>query len=152
VVGASSMGAIRASELDSFGMEGVGVCYRCFRDGRLIADDEVALVFDPETGTSLSVPMVNIRATLRRAVREGVIDAPAARTICDAGRALYYPERTYEAVAAAAERRIGADAADRFLSFAADCAVDLKRDDAILALRRIREIAAEKGIFTRKTG
>lgn len=148
VVGASSMGAIRAAELDTFGMEGVGECYRCFRDGRLIADDEVALVFDPETGTPLSEPMVNIRATLRRAVREGVIDGDAARAICDAGRGLFYADRTFESVVALAEPVIGTDTADRFLRFAADHAVDLKGSDARAALRRLREIALEMGIVS----
>jgi len=50
-------------------------------------------------------------------------------------------------VIAAAERGIGADTADRFLSFAAGSAVDVNRHDAIPALRRIRDISAEKGIF-----
>src|SRR5882724_8097950 len=41
VFGSSSMGALRAAELDSFGMTGVGAIYQAFRDGQLEDDDEV---------------------------------------------------------------------------------------------------------------
>lgn len=34
VCGASSMGALRAAELESFGMLGVGVIFQAYRDGR----------------------------------------------------------------------------------------------------------------------
>src|SRR5690348_7830328 len=39
VFGAASMGALRAAELDRFGMIGVGAVYEAFRDGRLGDDD-----------------------------------------------------------------------------------------------------------------
>src|SRR5512136_1563643 len=74
VIGASSMGALRAAELHTLGMEGVGDVYRMYRDGVLVSDDEVALAFDPETFTALSEPLVNIRATLARAILEHIID------------------------------------------------------------------------------
>jgi hypothetical protein len=45
VVGASSMGALRAAELDRYGMEGVGEIYAYYRDGRLTSDADVALLF-----------------------------------------------------------------------------------------------------------
>jgi hypothetical protein len=41
VLGAASIGALRAAELDRFGMEGIGEIYRNYRDGVLEADDEV---------------------------------------------------------------------------------------------------------------
>ena len=44
VLGASSMGALRAAELDRFGMEGVGAIYEHYRDGWLTNDADVALV------------------------------------------------------------------------------------------------------------
>ncbi len=142
VIGASSMGALRAAELDTLGMEGVGEVYRAYRDGRLVADDEVALIFDPESYTPLSEPLVNIRATLQRAVECGVVDADAARVLLEKGRALYFPERTYQALADAAEPEIGSEAAARFLAFADEHAVDRKREDAVAALTFIREIAS----------
>jgi hypothetical protein len=44
VLGAASMGALRAAELDCFGMEGIGGIYADYRDALLVADDEVALL------------------------------------------------------------------------------------------------------------
>src|SRR5262245_60226636 len=43
VFGVSSMGALRAAELHPFGMEGVGAVFEAYRDGALVADDEVAV-------------------------------------------------------------------------------------------------------------
>ena len=42
VLGASSMGALRASELDIYGMVGVGKIYEAYKMGDLVSDDEVA--------------------------------------------------------------------------------------------------------------
>ena len=42
VVGASSMGALRASELDDLGMVGIGYVYRQYRSGAITSDDDVA--------------------------------------------------------------------------------------------------------------
>ncbi len=50
VVGASSMGALRAAEMDTLGMVGIGEIYRMYKSGELESDDEVALVFDPSSG------------------------------------------------------------------------------------------------------
>src|SRR5208337_2095701 len=47
--------------------------YRMYKTGELISDDEVALVFDPVSGCSLSEPLINIRFTLRKARDAGVI-------------------------------------------------------------------------------
>ncbi len=73
VVGGSSMGALRASELDVYGMVGVGKIYRWYKEGAINSDDEVALVFHPETGRALSEPLVNIRATLEILHSKGMI-------------------------------------------------------------------------------
>src|SRR5882724_12825471 len=71
VFGAASIGALRAAELDSFGMRGIGRIYEAFRDGVLQDDDEVAVLHGPEElgYPSLTEAMVNIRATLVEAVR-----------------------------------------------------------------------------------
>src|SRR5947209_16461006 len=47
VFGSASMGALRAAELEAFGMEGVGAIFEAYRDGRLEDDDEVAVVHGP---------------------------------------------------------------------------------------------------------
>ena len=143
VVGASSMGALRAAELHTLGMEGVGEVFRMYRDGVLVSDDEVALAFDPESGTALSEPLVNIRATLDRAEVEGVIDRAAGEALLAAAKALYYPDRTWPRLVRDAGRSADPEAISRFGRWVETGAVDLKREDAIEALGRIRAILGE---------
>jgi len=64
VIGASSMGALRAAELESFGMEGIGEVFSRYRTGSIESDDEVALICDPVSDIALSEALVNIRITL----------------------------------------------------------------------------------------
>src|SRR3954466_13321669 len=47
VFGAASMGALRAAELDAFGMRGIGCIYGWYAAQTIEADDEVALVHGP---------------------------------------------------------------------------------------------------------
>src|SRR6478672_6283953 len=75
VFGAASTGALRAAELDAFGMRGIGRVYEAFRDGVLEDDDEVAVLHGPqELGyPPLTEALVNIRATVATAVQQDVI-------------------------------------------------------------------------------
>ncbi len=102
VVGASSMGALRAAEMDTLGMVGIGEIYRMYKSGELDSDDEVALVFDPSSGLALSEPLINIRFTLKRAQEEGIIDTVAHDALLASARSLFYPKRTYKAIVSAA--------------------------------------------------
>ncbi|MGE5832246.1 MAG: TfuA-related McrA-glycine thioamidation protein [Methanomicrobiales archaeon] len=145
VVGASSMGALRASELHTLGMEGVGEVFRMYRDGILVSDDEVALAFDPESCTALSEPLVNIRATVARALDEGTIDRAAGEALLAAAVSLYYPDRTYPRVIGKAQGSVDPVSLARFSRWVETGAVDLKRMDAMRALERIREILRESG-------
>ena len=140
VVGASSMGALRAAELHTLGMEGVGEVFRMYRDGILVSDDEVALAFDPGSGAALSEPLVNIRATLARAETAGIIEYADSEALLAAALSLYYPDRTYPRIVREAKTDVDSRTLSRFSRWVETGAVDLKREDAILALRRIGEI------------
>jgi hypothetical protein len=142
VIGASSMGALRAAEMESFGMEGIGEIYRRYASGELVADDEVALVFDPYTGIALSEPLVNIRYALELAERAGVLDEGECRALFDVAAGLYYPDRTYRRIAAEAASVLGDEAVSRFLAFVEIEKPDLKRKDAVRALTYLRETMA----------
>jgi hypothetical protein len=140
VVGASSMGALRASELDIYGMEGIGSIYQAYKSGRLVSDDEVALVFDPFTWEPRSEPLVNIRFNLDLAWQKGVIDASSKDRLFHCAQAQYFPERTYERMLAAAEGLVPEKERQRFREFLAEEKRDFKMEDAVLALQRAREI------------
>jgi hypothetical protein len=142
VFGASSMGALRAAELASFGMVGVGDVYRLYAQGVIDADDEVALTYNSETLEPLSAPLVNMRLALRAAVARGLTTAEFADAFIATAQALYYPDRSYRRVF----QSLGSTPAEpltRFLS-----SQDAKRDDAIELLTQLRHYlspAAEAG-------
>ncbi len=137
VIGAASMGALRAVELDRFGMIGCGAIYRAYADGRITADDEVAVLHAPAAlgGAPLSLAQVNVRATLCRAVRAGVMSADKARTVRAASAAIHYRDRDWAGVIGLAK-----DAA--FAAWAPLYAVDIKADDARDALRLAQQLAS----------
>jgi TfuA protein len=146
VIGSSSMGALRASELDTLGMEGIGEIYRFYKNGDIESDDEVALIFDPESGIALSVPLVNIRYLLDLAEQQGLIDTAQKGLIFRAAQSLYFPERTWDRVRDLTRERIPAAVLEQFVGFAEN-GPDLKREDAIRALHYARDVAEELGIL-----
>ena len=100
VYGSASIGALRAAELCFFGMVGVGRIFAAYRDGILTDDDEVAVLHGPEEldYPAVTEAMVNIRATLDKAVAEGVLDCWFVARLTEVGKALFYKERSWEAV------------------------------------------------------
>jgi len=143
VVGSSSMGALRAAEMDTLGMTGIGEVYRMYRSGELVSDDEVALVFDPESGLSLSEPLVNIRFTLEEAERQGIVTARDHAALLAAARSIFYPQRTYGRIVSEAGDATDLETRERFLTWVKLHAVDQKRKDAVAALEYIRGISRE---------
>lgn len=137
VMGASSMGALRAAELDRFGMEGVGAVYRLFRDRVIDGDDMVAVTHgSAEDGyRATSEPLVNLRHNLLRARRHGIISAATRRDVLRCAQGLFFPERSNLRILRAAAGT-GVDVAQlRDLAiFLRDHAVDLKLQDARLLL------------------
>jgi hypothetical protein len=143
IIGASSMGALRASELDVYGMVGVGEIYEAYKRGDLISDDEVALIFDPIAFEPLSEPLVNIRHNLDIALKHGIIDEAARNALFKAVQSRYFPERTYERMIEDCIGVVSADALQRFREFINNERRDLKMEDALKALERVKEIANE---------
>jgi hypothetical protein len=107
VYGSASIGALRAAELHSFGMVGIGRIFEAYRDGILTDDDEVAVLHGPEElgYPLLTEAMVNIRATLDAAAAAGILDPPLASRLADIAKALFYKERSWDVVL-----RLAADA------------------------------------------
>jgi hypothetical protein len=142
VFGAASVGALRAAELDAFGMIGIGRIYEDFRDGVLEDDDEVAVLHGPaELGyPPLTEAMVNIRATLAKAVRDNILTLQAAVALTQTAKRLFYKGRTYEAVLSAAASGAGGQPdhlLDDFVSWLPIGRVDQKRRDALAMLDTI---------------
>ena len=100
VYGSASIGALRAAELCSFGMIGVGRIFTAYRDGILADDDEVAVMHGPEElgYPAVTEAMVNIRAILEQAVAEGIVEGWLASRLTEIGKALFYKERSWVAI------------------------------------------------------
>ena len=100
VVGGSSMGALRASELDDLGMIGIGYVYKAYRSGEITSDDDVALSFDPVNQVPLSEALVNVDYKLNLAVDEGIITEEEKDYIHNIAhniaKEIYYPKRSYQ--------------------------------------------------------
>ncbi len=137
VFGSASMGALRAAELCDFGMRGVGQIFEDYRSGRLEDDDEVAVIHAPPGMgfTALSIPMVSVRATLQRAVADGVVSQAAALEICSCAKALYYADREWEQILAAARKKsVAPHELAQFEAWVTGNFVDAKRRDALAML------------------
>ena len=143
VLGASSMGALRASELDVYGMEGVGIIYDAYKQGRLVSDDEVALTFDPFSLEPSSEPLVNIRFNLDLAWQKGVISASAKEKLFHCALLRYFPERTYERMFSDASGKVSEKELLCIRDYLAKEKRDFKMEDALLAMKRVRELAEE---------
>jgi hypothetical protein len=147
VFGSASIGALRAAELDRFGMRGIGRIYRDFRDGVIEDDDEVAVLHGPqELGyPPVTEAMVNIRATFAGAVRDSIVAVPVAAKLTAIAKSLFYKERTYQATLDAAPA-LGLDAAElaRFEEWLPAGRVDQKRLDALAMLDAIGAHIAAK--------
>jgi TfuA protein len=122
VFGAASMGALRAVETSMFGTIGIGEIFTMFRDGALDGDDEVALVYEPQSYRQLSEPLVNIRCALTMAVAGGAIDKEEMNRLISQMKSCYFPDRSFAALQSLCPALV---------DFFRDSSLpDLKRDDA----------------------
>lgn len=135
VLGAASMGALRAAELAPFGMRGIGEVYRMYTSDEIDGDDEVGVLHGPaERGyPALTVALVNLRHGCRHT---DLIPEPTGRRIVAAAKALPFTHRTWDDLA----RGLSEDdhAALRLLQQRiASGEWDLKRLDALAALHAV---------------
>lgn len=133
VFGSSSMGALRAAELSEFGMIGVGRIFERFSSGEYQDDDEVAIAHaESDSGyRPASEAMVNIRATLERALLEEVISPDMATRLCALAKARFYPERSFPGLLQDAEHAGFSCELDAFRAWWRAGRVDQKRLDAL---------------------
>ena len=137
VIGAASMGALRAAELQSFGMTGCGAIFAAYASGRLTGDDEVAVAHAPASHgwKPLSIPQVNVRATLCAAVRGGILPVGEARRLRAVSAGIPYADRSWPEL-------LGGTGSTRLADWVVTNAVDLKRRDAEEALGLASRICA----------
>jgi len=121
-------------------MTGVGKIYEMYRDGVLESDDEVAVTFDADTMEALSVPLVNVRATIGSVVESGLLEHEIADSILDIARKLFYPDRNYRNIVSESMKKgiISDPDKGKLLDCLLEHEVDVKREDAVRVLEMIK--------------
>lgn len=135
VYGSSSMGALRACELEPFGMKGIGKIYSMYRDGIVESDDEVALACDPFTNGAVSDALVDMRVNFERAVCEGIISESEENILIEMASSLYYPKRTYRKVLKEARGDVSEETLLQLSAYLKERAFSQKEEDAKELLR-----------------
>ncbi|HVG61329.1 MAG TPA: TfuA-like protein [Hyalangium sp.] len=134
VLGASSMGALRAAELAPFGMIGVGEIFRMYASGEIDGDDEVALQhLSAEEGyRPISEALVTFRYNLRRARHSGVLSEPCHHALVELAKSLPFAQRvSHHMLSLAQKAGLPGDELAALREFLTHQRVDLKREDAL---------------------
>lgn len=132
VLGAASLGALRAGECAAYGMEAVGPIAQSYVSGIRNADADVCLAHAPAEldFMPLSEPLVDVEATVA-AMQVTAAEAIALRL---AAQAIYFADRTVEAMVA--EAGLPPEFADRYRA----ARVRAKTADALLLVERLRAL------------
>lgn len=137
--GCSSMGALRAVELEAHGMIGHGEIFEHIRQNPFFGDDLLGLTFREDTLETLTVPYIDLHFALRDLTRRGRATRGQATRILQAFAALPFPERDPARVEARLTEAHGASAAPlRRLARLALRSARQKRLDALATLARVK--------------
>lgn len=93
LIGGSSMGALRASELWSVGMMGFGDVYNLFRIGKLKSDADVAVSYNKKLNQELTLSIVHVRHILNILCQQQALSVAFARTLLLTARKIHWSER-----------------------------------------------------------
>jgi hypothetical protein len=131
VLGASSMGALRAAECAPYGMKPVGAIALAYASGALDDDAAVALTHGPaELGyLPFTEPMVDVEPTLEKLRALEILSAEEYAAVLSHSRRLHFKQRTDEAMFAAWPERLDAYREHR---------VGRKSQDALLLISELK--------------
>ena len=135
VYGASSMGALRASELDTLGMVGAGHVYTQYATGEVDSDDDVAVMLDSETLEALSIPLINMKYVFTNAADENIITEDERDELLKIAKKTFYPKRNYSQTLR--ESDLDDDKKSELIDFIRT-SPDIKKEDAKDLLKLIK--------------
>lgn len=137
VVGSSSMGALRASELDTLGMIGIGYVYEQYRNGLITSDDDVAVSMDKDSLEALSVPLVNMEYAFTDAENKDIINSDEREELLQIAKDMYYPQRIYSTVLN--KSSLNDNKKNSLFNFISK-SKDIKKEDGKELIRYIKEL------------
>ena len=142
LAGAASLGALRAVELEKFGMVGIGKIFQLYKMGKLDADDEVAVTFATEEGDYQlqSEAMIDIRYNLYLAHKKEVISKKAKNVLVKLAKEIYFPHRKYTYILEEAKNRypVFESEINSFGSYIRSNRKSLKEMDAIRLVKYLK--------------
>lgn len=138
VVGAASMGALRAVELGPCGMRGIGTVHGMYASGEIDGDDEVGVLHGPAAKgyPSRTVALVNLRYGVAQGVAAGTVDPDAGERVVAAVKQLPFTFRTWEDIAGVVDRA-DSGVLPVLREGIASGGWDVKRRDAVAALHAV---------------
>ena len=143
LIGASSLGALRAVELEKFGMKGIGKIFQLFKNGILNADDEVAVTFVRDKNILQSEALIDIRFNLFLAYKKGIITKQTKKRFVKTAKNIYFPFRNYEDIARLTEEQFPSihDELENFRDYILKNRDSLKARDATKLLRYLKTMS-----------
>lgn len=143
LIGASSLGALRAVELEKFGMKGIGKIFQLYKNGIINADDEVAVTFVRENNILQSEAMIDIRFNLFLAYKRGVITNQTKKRFAKIAKNIYFPFRNYEDIIKLTQQQFPSihNELESFRSYILKNRDSLKARDAIKLLKYLKTIS-----------
>ena len=136
VYGASSMGALRASELDSLGMTGIGYCYEQYANGIIDSDDDVAVMLDSDSLEPLSIPLISMRYVFTEAVNKNIITDDEKEELLKIAKDEFYPQRNYAQTLS--KSHLDNDKKSELIDFIRT-SPDIKKEDAKKLISHIKQ-------------
>jgi TfuA protein len=143
LIGASSLGALRAVELEKFGMKGIGKIFQLYKNGIINADDEVAVTFVRENNILQSEAMIDIRFNLFLAYKKGIITNQTKKRIAKIAKNIYFPFRNYEDIIKLTHKQFPSiyNELESFRSYILKNRDSLKARDAIKLLKYLKTMS-----------
>lgn len=144
VLGAASMGAIRAAECAPYGMVGVGRIFEEFSSGKRSVDADVALIHGPrELGyLPLSVALVDVEDALARMQAVGALSPALCDEILGRAKRTFFKARTWRALLSAVEAPPAM--IQHVTAWIANNGPGLKGRDALLLIQTINGLGTAK--------
>lgn len=147
VYGASAMGAIRAAEMQKWGMRGVGEVFSLFSNGIIEADDEVFCDYTLIDGIykKNTISVINLRYILSKATESLIISKDHADEIINTVKSLFYKERTISLIMNACMEKgtLNHNESKRLVEIISQSDLDIQKIDAIKCLEAVKKLRIE---------
>lgn len=145
VLGASSMGALRAAELSDLGMIGFGEIFDKYKSGVFEDDDDVAVLHQHQQFgfKAVTEAQVNVFFTLQDWLSKGIISKTSFEVTLALSKLIPYKYRTWELIHERLVASRGGDISDVLHAIKSESKINQKKRDASEALKNIELLCSK---------